>query len=386
MLRAARLIGLLLLSEIGAVGGFAESAGEAASATPLAVGPVFAPAPADWRPPARDDSKLDWLRMTSGEWLRGKLDRVLDGTVEFESKELDDVEIDWVDVAELRSARMHTYRLQRVGAPDDTIVTGTAGVVGGVLRIDTGKQVFEFERGELVSMIAGGLRERDYWSFEVSLGFTARRGNSDQSDLTTYVKLQRQTALTRSFVSYRGSISTVGGSTTADNHRATGQFDYYLTRRLFLTVPSVELYRDPFQNTGLRTTIGLGLGYDVIKQSWLTWNVGCGGSYQSTQLDTAPAGESKSENDAAVLLNTSIELDPTSRIDWDTTYKMQLVVTDFDKTNHNLTSVVSVEVWGPLDLDVTAVWDRIQQPARASDGTRPASDDLRFTIGLGIEF
>ena len=61
-------------------------------------------------------------------------------------------------------------------------------------------------------------------------------------------------------------------------------------------------------------------------------------------------------------------------------------MTDPDKTNHNLTSVLSIEVWGPLDLDVTAIWDRIQKPARASDGTRPSSDDLRLTVGIGIDF
>ena len=60
--------------------------------------------------------------------------------------------------------------------------------------------------------------------------------------------------------------------------------------------------------------------------------------------------------------------------------------TDPDKTNHNLTSVVSVEVWGPLDLDVTAIWDRVQKPALDSDLKRPSSDDLRLTVGLGINF
>ena len=120
--------------------------------------------------PVRDDEKLDWLRLNSGEWIRGSLDRISNGTAYFDSKELDDLEIDWADIAELRSPRMHTYRLQEAGAEDDVIVTGTVGMVDGTLRIGNGTGVVEFDRAALVSMIAGGLKESDFWSAEVSLG------------------------------------------------------------------------------------------------------------------------------------------------------------------------------------------------------------------------
>jgi len=318
--------------------------------------------------------------------VRGSLDRVSDGTAYFDSEEFDDLEIDWVDVAELRSSRMHTYRLQEAGGEDDTIVTGTVGMVDGVLRIGTDAGVVEFDRAVLVSMIAGGLKESDFWSGEVSLGITARKGNSDQADLSAYAEIKRETALTRGLVSYRGSWSTAEGSKTASNHRATGQFDYYLTRRLYLVSPAVEIFRDTFQNTALRASVGLGLGYDLLKRSWITWDAGGLAVFQQTQFDTAPAGDPTTASDAAMSLNTSVELDPTRRVEWDTTYKIAIVVTDLEKTNHNLTSVVSVEIWGPLDLDVTAVWDRISKPAEAADGTRPSSDDLRLTVGLAIDF
>lgn len=382
--RSCRVVPLLIV--LGSATGFAESEAGDAGAPRLPVAPVFESVPDRWAPPVRNDKLRDWLRLTSGEWMRGALDRVSDGTVYFDSKELDDVEIDWVDVTELRSSHMHTYRLQEAGSEEKVILTGTAGMVAGVLRIDDGTKVSEFHRAALVSMIAGGLKESDFWSFELSLGFTARSGNSDQSDLTSHSKIQRETALTRGLVEYRGSISTLSGVTTADNHRVTAQFDYYLTRRLFLTIPNVELFRDPFQNTALRTTAGLGLGYDLIKRGPVTWNVGGGVSFQGTQFDTALAGEPKESKDAALSLSTSTEFELTSRIDWDTSYQIQLVATDFDRTNHHMTSVISIEVWGPLDLDVTAVWDWIMKPARASDGVRPASNDLRLTIGLGIDF
>ena len=43
--------------------------------------------------------------MTSGEWLKGEIHELRKDTLEFESNELDELNLDWEDVAQLRSAR-----------------------------------------------------------------------------------------------------------------------------------------------------------------------------------------------------------------------------------------------------------------------------------------
>ena len=96
-------------------------------------------------------------------------------------------------------------------------------------------------------------------------------------------------------------------------------------------------------------------------------------------------GEPSSENDVAATFSTTIEYDPISNVDWDTSYQLQLIATDLDKTNHHLESVVSIEVWGPLDLDVTAIWDRIERPPLDANGDRPRSNDLRLTVGISLD-
>ena len=65
---------------------------------------------------------------------------------------------------------------------------------------------------------------------------------------------------------------------------------------------------------------------------------------------------------------------------------MQLVATDLDKTNHHLESRLSVDIWGALDFDVTFNWDRIENPVADENGVRPQSDDLRISVGFGIDF
>lgn len=98
------------------------------------------------------------------------------------------------------------------------------------------------------------------------------------------------------------------------------------------------------------------------------------------------AGESTRADDAAVLFASTVEWDPVSDIDGDPTYQLQAVVTDPDKTNPHLLSVHSFEVWGPLDLDVSFAWDRIEKPTRDANGEPPESNDFRLTVGVGLEF
>ena len=69
----------------------------------------------------------------------------------------------------------------------------------------------------------------------------------------------------------------------------------------------------------------------------------------------------------------------------DSSYALQLVTTDLGKTNHHGESVLSVDVWGPIDLDVSFIWDRIQSPPER-DGDTPKKDDFRLLVGLEIDF
>jgi hypothetical protein len=111
------------------------------------------------------------VALKSGELLRGEIEYIRDEKVYFDSDELEDLEIDWSDVTGFASPRNNTYRFG-----DDEIVTGTAEMRGGVIRIDTGAAIREFPRSTFYSMIEGELREIDYWSLKAALGLTWRSG------------------------------------------------------------------------------------------------------------------------------------------------------------------------------------------------------------------
>ena len=353
-------------------------------ATPLPPGPNVLPVDEPWRPPVYVPSEKDWLRLNSGEWVRGTIERINDENVYFDSVELEDLEIDWSDVAELRSAKQNTYRFTREGGKD-IIVTGTAGMRDGILRIDTGAGIRSFPRDDLLSMIEGELREINYWSLDGSLGMTLRSGNSNEFGYSLRAKLMRETPLSRGFVLYESAYSVAENVRLTDNQRLYGEFAIYVSKRFFAQVPTAEAYQDHLQNIDLRTTVGAGLGYDVVDRPRMDWRVTLGGGYQRTEFGQVQPTEDNPANDAALMFGTTIELDPWKDIDWDTSYKLAVVVTDLSKTNHHLSSVFSFEIWGPLDLDISFIWDRIEGPARDSAGELPERNDYQMTLGLAID-
>ena len=356
------------------------------AAIPLPDGPGLEPVPKDWRPPLPKQGAADWIKLTTGEWVKGSLDRYTDQVFYFDSDQFGDQEFDEDDVAELRSASAHTYRIGAEHIRDDVLLTGPGAIRDGVLKIFAGDKVHSFPREKLLGMIKGGPNEKNFWSGQLSFGLTTNSGNSDQFDASFYGLLTRTTPLTRLQTSYRLARSTASGKTTASNQRATAQFDYYLTRRLFLVIPAVDGYQDRFQNTKLRLTSGVGVGYELIDEKTMTWRVGVNVAYQYTVFDNVPIGAARRQSDAAIGITTEFEYDPSSNFDWTTRYLGRLVSTDIARTNQNLTSVLSFDVWGPLDLDVTLIWDRITKPPREADGTRPESDDFRTTLGLSVDF
>ena len=44
---------------------------------------------AEWEPPPPMPDKFDWVQLKSGEWLKGEIKVMYEGSIEFESEELD---------------------------------------------------------------------------------------------------------------------------------------------------------------------------------------------------------------------------------------------------------------------------------------------------------
>ncbi len=321
--------------------------------------------------------EYDWVQMKSGEWLKGEF-TLLDGdTLFFDSDEFDEQELDWSDVSALISAGPHIFRFE-----GEEPLNGSFEMRDGVIRIDTGESTREAASSEVLALLPGKGRERDFWRAEASVGFSTRSGNTSQTDLTTRIEIMRRTTRTRFRTKYLGDFSSLEDEVTASSHSVPSSYDYFLTHRLFINLASVDYYADEFQNIDRRLTAGMGIGYEFYSNSWVSVEATAGAAYQGTNFIEVATGDKKA-NDAAATASTEIEFDFPRGLDWDNLYRVQLVVTDMGKTSHHAESTVSFDIWGPLELDLSFIFDRIEQPAPTATDV-PESNDYRMTVGLSL--
>jgi hypothetical protein len=331
----------------------------------------------EWAPPEPSKAGWDWARLDTSEWVKGEMIVMHEDVMEFDSDKFDEIDVDWEDVHELRLARPRVFR--RKGR---RTYAGMGEVRDGVVRILTadGEQV-EFPKDELVSIVYTSEQELQNWRLRIGANLAARAGNTDQQDVSATALISRDSAFNRWTSRYTGTFSKVDGDRTINNHRASSEFDFLVSSRFFVRVPSFEFFSDEFQNIDGRYTPGASLGYDVIDSSVVDWLLTIGGAGQVTEYD---GGDT--DADGVVLFSSELTIELPRDVDIDLNYNLQLVYTDLDKTNHNTNMVVSIEIWGPLEVDIGAYWDRIEVPQRDDSGDRPESDDFRLTAGISLEF
>ena len=85
--------------------------------------------PTEFIPP---DDGYDWLRLVSGEWLKGELIGLFDGEVEFDSEILDKLVIDAEDVRDMRSPRRFGISVR-----GEEMLIGTVSMHGDRVIVET---------------------------------------------------------------------------------------------------------------------------------------------------------------------------------------------------------------------------------------------------------
>jgi len=339
--------------------------------------PTLALPDLSWVPPA---DGYDWIQLNTGEWLKGRIKAMQDRQLEFFSEKLSDVTFDWKDIRQARSPRtIDVLFVDGEKVSGSVTVTPEQVTVGG-----TAPSVLP--RDQLQSLTPGGAKERDYWSADLSFGLTVQAGNTKAVQYNAQVDLQRRTPATRLSLDYIGNISSVNGTDSANNHRVNSEFDFWLSQRFYLMLPSVEYYQDPFQNLAHRITVGGGVGYDLIDRSKLEWNITTGPAYQEAWFDSSQPGEPTDKGTAALTFGSRFKWDITHRIKWLVQYRGQYTSREVGETTHHAVSTLSVDLNKRFTLDVSGIWDRISDPKIGADGVKPKPDDFSLVVGLGVHF
>lgn len=327
------------------------------------------------------DDGYDWLRLVSGEWLKGELIGLFDGEVEFDSEILDKLVIDAEDVRDMRSPRRFGISVR-----GEEMLIGTVSMHGDRVIVDTGSQRYQLPRQDLVTVTASAERERDRWSGDINLGVNLRQGNVDRVEYNMVAGLDRTTPNHRLRIDYIGSYNKTDDIETANDHRLNFVLDRFSGSRLFWRPVLGQYLRDPFQNIEHQLTLETGLGYELVDNGRTEWDIYTGAGANRVRRVSVEAGEPLSSTSPAFTLGTSFETELTSWMDYLLGFQMTFLDEESGEYQHHLITTLSTDLVGDLDLDLTFVWDRTRAPPPLEDGSAAEKDDYRLITSVGFEF
>lgn len=334
-----------------------------------------------WKPPAVGHDGSDWVQLKSGEWLRGELKYIQNKEVEFDSDEMDQQTLKLKDVSKLYTA--HRVFTQFV---DQQPVYGMV-VISNELVMVNGAEPLSLHRDLLMGITpSGGKTGIRNWSGDFSLGLSLQSGNNQQITLSTSAELARRTPNTTLLFDYLGNYSQVNNVQSADNKRLNQSYDIRLNQDWFVRPLQFEYYQDSLANISYRLTGGVGAGYYIFDRTGLEWTVSAGPSYQYTGFENVEPGQSDTATTPAAVLNSNFKADVTQRLTFIQSWQSTFTSKDSGQYTHHAVTTLEFEIKRHLNLDVSFIWDYLQDPQTRSDGAAPQKSDYYLTVGFGVRF
>jgi putative salt-induced outer membrane protein YdiY len=336
--------------------------------------------PGGKQPTTRPSDYSDWVQLTSGEWLKGRIKSMQDWELDIDSDKLYDLSIDWDDVKEVHMSQA-------------TILYGDKKTATGALTVgpDTitvsGPTPVQVPRSQLLGISAGENNERRLWTGDVNLGVTLRRGNTNETEITSTANAQRRTAVSRFTFTYAGNYDLISGAKTTDNQRVDLSIDRLITPKFYIRPFDGEYYRDIPLNIENRATLSAGAGYFFFDQPKLEWDVYVGPAYQYLKFVNTEPGTSGETSTAAVVFQTNFKKKKITRyIDVFVNWQGILTSQDAGLFTQQLVGTVRYKITHVLHVDLSLTWNRTEQPKPDSSGHTPKRDDLQTVLTFGFEF
>ncbi len=322
----------------------------------------------------------DWLRLTSGEWLKGEVHWMREKDIEFDSDKLDLLTFSWSKVRQLHSPRINTYVFE--GKID---LVGRAVVTNEKVIIETEDGVVSYPRDQLLTILEGAKRERNWWSTKLGVGLSANAGNTNQGQLNLHWDLARTDPRTRSALNYDGTFGYSNREQNVNRHLGEAGVTVYYSKRLFFSPASVQFLNDRFQNLKLRATPGAGAGVHVLDTKKVEWDIGGALGYQYARFLSTATGVENPQNDGFISFHTYADFDFTDDVELKIDWLTNVIYTQIGLTNHIGTANFSVEITDIFDLETTFKFYRTERPPPRADGSVPKRNDYQLIVSLALE-
>jgi putative salt-induced outer membrane protein YdiY len=334
-----------------------------------------------WEELSPSPKECDWVETKSNEWFCGTIEGMYNDKLEFDSKEIGGYTFDFEDVKQIKSKNPMSVNVE-----NSAQIEGIVRLKGDIFRVIQGDKEYTLARQNIISFAPYTQQEADYWSGKIILSLDARYGNIRQKDYTGELYLKRRRADSLVDISYLGRISRQDAIEIANDHRVSFKYDRYLSRYLFWTPLSAEYYTDRYKNIAHQITAGLGVGYRVFDTKKIFWSFSGGPASVYTRYVTVDKFQKKSNYSPAFELSTkyTYEFNKITNLAFD--YKVIFSDEKAGRYKHHMVTKLENKLLSWLDIDITTIWDYIENPQVNNSGKISKKSDFEILVGFGIEF
>jgi len=216
----------------------------------------------------------DEIHLINGDRITGKFIKMQANQLIFETDYAGRVSINWQKVAQLI-----TDKPVKVILSDGKILETSDMKANTPVMYPEKKENDEFSLTQVVS-INSEQKPVVKITARVNAGLEIERGNTDTDDLHVDGELIARAQKHRVTVGGELDKEKSSGDTTAEDWLAYGKYDYFLTAKWFLYFNTL-FEHDKFADLDLRSTVGIGSGYQFFESSELNLSVSAGPAYVS---------------------------------------------------------------------------------------------------------
>ena len=228
----------------------------------------------------------DTVKLKNGDWITGMVVKKETDKLLFKTKYAGEIEIIWSEIATLR-----TDKPVKVVLTDDTSVDakiqnqtlGRVKLVGGGMKMATELNMSDVSYINPTAKVTG---EGMDWKGHINLGGAVTQGNTDTSLLRLDGEAIARSEKDRVTLSAYANRAKTNDVDTELNSKGKLQYDRFLTKKWFVYA-NTSLEKDQFRDIGLRSTVGVGSGYQIFEQSDRNLSIEAGINYIDTDFDKA---------------------------------------------------------------------------------------------------
>jgi putative salt-induced outer membrane protein len=132
------------------------------------------------------------------------------------------------------------------------------------------------------------------WSGDAELGYVATGGNSDTSSLKARTDIKRESDPWRYLVHADAFNASENSSRTAEKYFLSNKLDYKFSDRSYI-FGFASYEHDSFSGFAWQGTAASGVGYRIIQNDTMTWDVETGPGYRVSKVDDSSEGSDQHE-------------------------------------------------------------------------------------------